>query len=565
MNQNNNSNKTIKDSRKYLYLLVIFIIISVFYLMINSFYHAKIDDYKRIKIGEMQISYDTIMHSYLRYTQIIYNEIINQPEIWMIMEGANSDKQETVDNARQQLLDKLNPLYARLKKFKIRQLHFHHPDNRSFLRFHRPGKYGDDLTNIRFSIKQTNIDLKPHVGFEEGRIFNGFRYVFPIITDDEKHLGSVEISSSFEAIKEEMQKVFKKKYYFIIDKDVVDEKIFSSEKSNYIESDLHDGFVLEKYVDIPDDIKAINKDIRKKTRKPLNAYLPLVLESSFDNSKYIVSLFPISNVKGDKVGYIISYEEDKTLNEIHTIFLIIMISLLVFVLVFSNFFFKLRKSNKLLLASTKDLVETKERLSILNKIIRHDLANDFVVINSAMKIYKKTDNSAILNEIDKTVLRSLKTIEDYKKYQVLIESNQDIYIVHLSHLLNEIILDYPDINFDIVGDCSVYGDDALYSVFKNLINNSIKHGEASEIQLKISSKKSICEIRYQDNGSGISPDIQDNIFEEGFSSGKTGNTGIGLFIVKQTIERLGGTIILEGKSTPGVQFIIHLRSVIADK
>jgi hypothetical protein len=41
----------------------------------------------------------------------------------------------------------------------LKQLHFHTTDNKSFLRFHRPDKYGDDLTGIRHTVEYVNKDL----------------------------------------------------------------------------------------------------------------------------------------------------------------------------------------------------------------------------------------------------------------------------------------------------------------------------------------------------------------------------------------------------------------------
>ena len=38
----------------------------------------------------------------------------------------------------------------------IRQLHFHHTDGRSFLRMHRPDKFGDPLFDVRYSVKMAN-------------------------------------------------------------------------------------------------------------------------------------------------------------------------------------------------------------------------------------------------------------------------------------------------------------------------------------------------------------------------------------------------------------------------
>ena len=65
-----------------------------------------------------------------------------------------------------------------------------------------------------------------------------------------------------------------------------------------------------------------------------------------------------------------------------------------------------------------------------------------------------------------------------------------------------------------------------------------------------------------DNGMGIPDEIKFMIFKEGFYHGKSGHTGIGLHIVKKTIERYGGYIYVDDNKPKGVAFIISLRKVL---
>jgi PAS domain S-box-containing protein len=64
-------------------------------------------------------------------------------------------------------------------------------------------------------------------------------------------------------------------------------------------------------------------------------------------------------------------------------------------------------------------------------------------------------------------------------------------------------------------------------------------------------------IEITDNGCGISPDIQDRIFDA-FMTTKQQGTGLGLAISKQFIQRFGGTISVESKLHKGSTFLITL-------
>jgi len=201
----------------------------------------------------------------------------------------------------------------------------------------------------------------------------------------------------------------------------------------------------------------------------------------------------------------------------------------------------------------------RERLKLLNQVIRHDIANDFIVIKSAVNIFRRSSDVTILDEIEKRVMKSIKTIENYKKYEEFIDLNASLKEVGITKLIDEIIVEFPNIKFNIEGKCKVFADDALNSVFMNLITNSIKHGNSTQIDIIISSNDKMCEIRFADNGVGIPDKYKNRIFDKGFFYGKSGNTGMGLYIVRKTIERLGGSIFIEDNKPNGAVFLINLR------
>jgi len=212
-------------------------------------------------------------------------------------------------------------------------------------------------------------------------------------------------------------------------------------------------------------------------------------------------------------------------------------------------------------AETK-LQKSNNKLKVVNTILRHDVINHLVVIKSAMKIFKKTSSAEMLDEIENRVKKSLDTIHRHQKQESLIETHSDLDEYKIEDVINKILKDYPDIKINVSGSGIVYADDALYSVYDNLISNSIKHSKTNKIDIKINTKDEHCEIIFADFGIGIPDEIKEKIFDEGFTYGKTGHTGIGLYIVKQTIEEYGGTISVEDNKPKGTTFVIRLRKVI---
>jgi signal transduction histidine kinase len=65
-------------------------------------------------------------------------------------------------------------------------------------------------------------------------------------------------------------------------------------------------------------------------------------------------------------------------------------------------------------------------------------------------------------------------------------------------------------------------------------------------------------IRVSDDGPGIPPSIQTNLFEPFVSAGKVNGTGLGLSIVQRFVDDQGGDIMVESSSEEGTTFVVRL-------
>ncbi|MDP2785590.1 MAG: methyl-accepting chemotaxis protein [Sulfurimicrobium sp.] len=82
------------------------------------------------------------------------------------------------------------------KEYGVEQFQFHTPPAISFLRLHKPEKFGDDLSSFRHTVVKTNDKKKPTRGLEGGVAGLGARGIVPV-THNGKHVGSVEFGMSF--------------------------------------------------------------------------------------------------------------------------------------------------------------------------------------------------------------------------------------------------------------------------------------------------------------------------------------------------------------------------------
>jgi methyl-accepting chemotaxis protein len=80
--------------------------------------------------------------------------------------------------------------------FGVEQFQFHTPPATSFLRLHKPEKFGDDLSSFRHTVVETNTHRRATQGLEGGVAGLGIRGVVPVL-DRGRHVGSVEFGLTF--------------------------------------------------------------------------------------------------------------------------------------------------------------------------------------------------------------------------------------------------------------------------------------------------------------------------------------------------------------------------------
>ncbi|HEY5746398.1 MAG TPA: PAS domain S-box protein [Chryseolinea sp.] len=103
----------------------------------------------------------------------------------------------------------------------------------------------------------------------------------------------------------------------------------------------------------------------------------------------------------------------------------------------------------------------------------------------------------------------------------------------------------------------------IAEILRNLISNAIKYRQleqvAPEIGIKINIDHLRAEMVFADNGIGISEENLERIFEMFYrATEQSDGSGIGLYIVKNAIDKLGGQITVASRLGHGTRFAILL-------
>lgn len=277
------------------------------------------DHHYETKLSELRREVDSTLHIQKDRSKIFYTFLVSDPVLMRLL-SESVDADFTQQRLNRELIHKqVTDLYKQMRVYTVRQFHFHTIHAESFLRIHKPKKYGDSLIGVRHSIEQVNKTKKAIHGFEEGRIYNGFRNVYPLSYEG-RHIGSVEISFAFEAIQSQLESIFTSNYRFIVSKAVVDEKVFDDMRTDhYISSTLSDDFYFERKLQartrkhdgkMAPVIAKINGDLKGIIKTELQQYRPFYKIISIDANDYLVRYIPVHNIQGGNVAYIVSYTED---------------------------------------------------------------------------------------------------------------------------------------------------------------------------------------------------------------------------------------------------------------
>jgi PAS domain S-box-containing protein len=205
--------------------------------------------------------------------------------------------------------------------------------------------------------------------------------------------------------------------------------------------------------------------------------------------------------------------------------------------------------------------ENRERLKLINRILRHDITNNLTVIKSALKIFFRNKNEEVLKDAMTYADKSVKLISEMRKQEEMV-TVKNLKMLNINKFISETMKSYPELDYTLTGECTVFADDSVNSVIDNIVRNAIMHGHATKMEISVIEHHEYCQVSFSDNGIGIPEKIADKIFDEGFKYGETGNTGIGLFIVKKTMENYEGTVTVKNNKPQGAIFTLEFRKTL---
>ena len=212
-----------------------------------------------------------------------------------------------------------------------------------------------------------------------------------------------------------------------------------------------------------------------------------------------------------------------------------------------------RKHRRRARKGTKEITlsasQIKKELSLMQRIVTHDILNQLTALHAVLSLTESAANSPDIRRYiqkEQRIADILQTqilfMRDLQKTGKLSPAWQDVEegirrILDIMHLSSKITLDIR------CGGFEVYTDPLLASVFYGLTVNSLMHGETvSAIDIHAEESEGALSIVYKDNGSDIEQESKEKIFLEGYGK----NTGLGLYLIREILAANQMSIVENG-------------------
>ncbi len=248
---------------------------------------------------------------------------------------------------------------------------------------------------------------------------------------------------------------------------------------------------------------------------------------------------------------------------------------------------------------TKEMAELIARLEKLDKqkneflgIAAHDLKNPLTGIIGLSDLMRKLESGitpeqrySYLERISRSGQRMMHIITNLLDVNAMESGNAKLekHRIHLYEICHQVVMQYEhnlrakelhcqvayaqtqaQDSFINQQDIIILADpNACFQILDNLISNAIKYSPIGKnISVQLLRSQDFAQVRIQDQGSGLSQEDQEHLFERfsKLSSIPTAgehSTGLGLSIVKKLSEAMGGSVYCETELGAGCCFVVN--------
>jgi len=214
--------------------------------------------------------------------------------------------------------------------------------------------------------------------------------------------------------------------------------------------------------------------------------------------------------------------------------------------------------------------QRRQRLAVLNRILRHNLRNDLSVVRSyADHVARTVDDEAMADAaavIDEQSADLLELSEKARRADEALDDDRESRAVDVRALVEEVVADVDGtggVTVDVPADLRLETDArSLQLVLRSLLENAVEHGDSATVAYAGAADEgtaALLEVR--DDGPGL-PDHEREVIETGEESALAHGSGLGLWLARWGTTALGGDISFETPADGGTTVRLRLPGLV---
>tara|TARA_B100000508_G_scaffold31444_1_gene24065 strand:- start:6161 stop:8482 length:2322 start_codon:yes stop_codon:yes gene_type:complete len=235
-----------------------------------------------------------------------------------------------------------------------------------------------------------------------------------------------------------------------------------------------------------------------------------------------------------------------------------------------------RKVKERLKSTNESLRKINSELDHLVYRTSHDLRSPLVSVMGLLELMRMEGVEGNLAEylsiMEDQVVKLDKVILDIINIRKIAKTGLQRELVDCKEIIDDVFesIKFLDRFNKIKKQVSITNDAPLYQdknnikiILNNVLSNAVKYAKKDiddsfiSVDIKIDSKK--CSIKIKDNGIGIREKNMDKVFEMFYRATDVNQgTGLGLFIVREAVNKLKGSINVDSKEGEWTRFIIEI-------
>ncbi len=225
---------------------------------------------------------------------------------------------------------------------------------------------------------------------------------------------------------------------------------------------------------------------------------------------------------------------------------------------------------------TEDLEQENHRLELFTYRATHDLKAPLASVLGLIDILRmeqqEEEREAYLQMMEKSIHRLNDLIRDIVDYAKNVSEAVRHEKIDFQEMVADVLesLEHMEHAEAIEKTITIHQTHEFYSdkhrlnrVLENLVSNAYKYSSTHRrdgfVQVEVKVTPSKAHIQVRDNGQGIDPVHHDKIFTMFYRASEQGTgSGLGLYLVKDTVEQMGGTITVSSAVGQGTCFTLDI-------